>query len=1077
MALQFILGASGSGKSDYIYNRIIDESLSNPKRNYILLVPEQYSMVLQRKMVRLHPNMGTTNIDVIGFNRLTYRVFDELMIKPDKVLEDFGKTMLIRQVAGKLRDELSVYGSCLDKNGFIDEVKSLMSELYQYDVDRDALSEAMQTLRTDGENRLLLSKLEDMLTIFKAFDAELEDKYIVAEQLTELLAMNIDRSDLVKNSVIIMDGFTGFTPIQLKIIRKLLCNAVDVYVTLTIDKKYYAKKHVANHELFYLTRQTMDALKRLCDSCNVELLEDIFLDNSGNGRWKEDCGDLVFLEENIFRYPYGRYAGEPENISIALYDNPQTELAGIAEGIVRLVREENYRYKDIAVICGNLDAMSEHIKHIFSRYDIPVFLDSNIPLKNNACLDSIGHALRIVEDNFSYDSVFAFLKSGVVGTLTIDDVELLENYVLEKGIRGFGKWNRSWPDEVEETRKTVLEILTPFRDMIKSRKNKTVQYTAAIRMLMETLDYEAILSENMRILEGLVSVLDKLDIIMPEEELTVDEFKEIFDVGLKDISLGMIPAGIDMVVVGDITRTRLDDIKALFIMGMNDGIIPKQGSNTQIISDLEKEELAKLGVELAPTERQNSYIEQFYLYNNMTKPSHKLYLSYTGRTEGGEPVRPSYIISRVLKIFPDLIINNKRGQIEVTTKAGTIDSLITGVRELMDGNTSNINKTLSLYKLYNDVGDRELLDRLNSAFCYSNIPKNLTSEVAKLVELKTMSQSVSRIEKFANCAYSYFLRYTLGLRERNSNELDSREIGTVLHGAMEKLYVHVRDNLDNDWAGLETEKRDELVNRYIYNTFDERHDSEGRNEYLRELLARIARRTAKILCDITVRDGLSPSYFEYNFERELPLYDGKHKIRINGIVDRGDVIYSEEENKIKLRIIDYKSSNHEFDICKLYDGVSLQLAVYMYVMKELVGDSKAVKLGATLVPEGMYYYHLSDPYVEAKDEQDADRQREKELKLKGIDYSEPVKFDDAVSFAVRKVKEIAQEMLDGKIDKNPFMNGDKTSCDYCEFKDVCRFDDKCGGNKYHYPAFTKKEKDKAFEKIRQELGGDEDGMD
>lgn len=1080
MALQFILGASGAGKSTYIYKKLIDEAMQNMTTNYMLLVPEQYSLALQKKMVEMHPNKGAMNIDVIGFNRLNYRVFDELSIKPQKILEDFGKSMLIRQVAGNIKDELVMYNNCLDKNGFIDEVKSLMSELYQYDIDKERLCEVMGELCASGENELLCSKLYDMISIFKAFEEKIKDNYIVAEQLSELLADNIDKSALIKKSVIVMDGFTGFTPIQLKIIEKLLVNAQDVYITLTIDRYFYEKKYVGNHELFYLTRQTMDNLRRLCDKVSMAVKEDVFIEGNEVCRWKNNACetnyDMIFLEKNIFRYPYKKYQADVNNIQINTYDNTKTEIEGIAATIRNLVRYENYRFRDIAVISGKLDEDVLHIKQIFGKYDIPVFLDVKIPLKNNAWIDAIGHLLRIIEDNFSYDSVFAFLKCGLLKELTVDELEELENYVLARGIRGFSWWNKEWKNVCEDTREYVMGILAPFREKLKKSKNRISDYVNALRDIMSELEYERLLEDNMRLYTSVCEILEKLESIMPEDLVSVAEFKEILDIGMKDISLGMIPAGLDQVIVGDITRTRLDDIKVLFIIGINDGIIPKQGSNTQIISDNDKEELALYGINMAPTDKQNSYIELFYMYNNMTKPSEKLYLSYTQKSNGGDMLRPSFIISRVKKVFPGLVEKHHKNSFCVTTKEGSLTSLITGIRELIDGNYENESRTLSLFKLYYDQGEISVLDNICNAFDYNNIPGRLADDVRKLVELKTISQSVSRIEKYANCAYSYFLRYTLELKDRERNDVDSRVIGNVLHNALEKVYRHVHDNLNNDWESLSPKDRDSIVDNYIFQTFDALYDNEGRNGYLRASLARIGRRTAKMLCDITVRDGLEPSYFEYNFNREIMLSDGK-KVGLYGIVDRADVYFSESEKMLKLRIIDYKSGNHDFEIGKVYDGLSLQLAIYMNVMQELVDNMDCKKNDAKLVPDGMYYYHLDDPYVEAKDEDDAEKKREKELKLKGLDYSDPMRFNDAVNYSMKKATAIIEQMLDGIIDKNPIKSGDKTPCEYCEFKSICRFDDKCGNNKYRYPTFAKKDKDKTYEAIRKELGGAADGLD
>ncbi len=1076
MGLQFILGSSGAGKSTYIYNKIIEESIANQDINYIILVPEQYSLALQRKLIMMHPNHGYMNIDVIGFNRLNYRIFDELGINTGNVLEDFGKTMLMRQVVGEEKDNLKLYGGSLEKSGFIDELKSLMSELYQYDIKKDKLDAAITYLEDNTQpGNMLLTKLTELRTIFAAFERKKQGEYIVAEQLSELLAENISKSNIIKNSVIVMDGFTGFTPIQLKIIEQLLVFSKKLYMTLTIDKSSYGRR-MEEHDLFYLTSSTMNVIKDICINNRVEIFDDIILENDIKGRWKNEAEDIAFLERNLFRYPYDTYKKTPDNIFVNAYENTRDELNKVGAKVRQLVMKQGYRYKDIAIISGNLEGISEHVENIFSKYDIPVFLDAGIPLKNNACVDSIGYLIRIVEENFSYDSVFSFLKSGVYKQLDVDDVEIFENYVISKGMRGFSWWKKSIKDEeLNDIRTTVLEILEPFYEQLSKKKYPAATYAEAVLDIMNKLSYEEQLIDNPRLYEKLVAIFEKIKTIMADDIMEISLFREIYEVGLKSISLGMIPAGLDSVVVGDITRSRLDDIRALFIIGMNDGVIPKSGNGTGLITDREKEELDLLGLRLAPTDKMNSYTEQFYLYNHMTKPSEKLYLSYVKKSSDGQDARPSYVVGRIKNIFPDITVMKEADELVVTTGEGSILPLIAGLRKLMNGDFVKINEVCSLYRLYADEGEDELLSCIDGAFTYNNIPDNLTKDVRRLIELRTMSQSVSRIEKFANCAYSYFLRYTLGVKERKTCDVDDREIGVILHSAMEKLYVYVRDNLDNKWADFADSDRDRLVTEYVGQVFDEFHETDGKLEYLKNALSRIAKRSAKMLADITVAEGTIPKYFEYPFKKEITLADG-HKIKINGVVDRGDVYYSKEEEALKLRIIDYKSGNYEFDISKLYDGVRLQLAVYMNVMQEYV-SYKTRHEYKRVIPEGMYYYRMQDPYVNAENDEAAAKERQKNLKLYGVSYADSEKFDASVNYAMYKVDKLVEEMLEGKISKNPMKSGHATACTYCEFSSVCRFDNKCGGNKYRYPTFKKSDKDKIYARIKEELGGGTDAVD
>ena len=504
-------------------------------------------------------------------------------------------------------------------------------------------------------------------------------------------------------------------------------------------------------------------------------------------------------------------------------------------------------------------------------------------------------------------------------------------------------------------------------------------------------------------------------------------------------------------------------------------IIPKKNSNSGIISDSDKERLKELGIELAPTEKFNSYIEQFYLYINMTKPKDKLLLSYTNMNGDNEQMAPSYIISRITNIFTKLRVK-KDEDFKVDSDISSIDTLIEGMQLIMANDTSRLKETLSLYRLYHDRQDKNLAI-IEKAFLYNNIPKRLSDDIADLLKIKLMSQSVSRLEKYAACAYSYYLQYVLELSERKIKKIDNRDIGNILHSALEHMYRHVHDDMNNDWSKVTKEQRDEMVEVYVSEAFDEAYDSytkeDGRFDFLLSVLKRIGKRTAEVLSDITDKDMLAPEYFEYKFSKKTELENSNFEMTLKGIVDRGDVYYSPEEKSLRLRIIDYKSGNHDFKISKLYEGLSLQLSIYMNVMQELVekeynkGKNEEEKLKIT--PEGMYYYHMSDPYVEAEDSVSAKEYRDKNLKLKGLINNDDEKFKHINDFANYKAKDIAAHIISGEIDKNPMNVEGRSTCEYCTYREICRFDKKYGQNKERYPKYTEKDKDIVYDEIKEIL--------
>lgn len=1081
MALQFVLGPSGAGKSQFVYTQMIEKTMKDPQSKYILLVPEQNSLALQRKLVTMHPRKGSFQIDVIGFNRLAYRVFDELHIRPGKVLEDFGKSMLIRKAAGEHKGELQIYGNSLDKAGFIDEAKSLLSEMYQYDVSAQGMQQVLASLSDSQSDRVLVKKLQDMHVILQAFEEKKADAFLVAEQLLDLLTAAISKSRQIAESEIVLDGFTGFTPIQWKVIRELIHCAKKVTVILTIDKASYEQKKVPEHALFALTKQTMDQLLLAAQQAQKLVEPTIFLERVR--RW-ESAHPLAHLERNLFRYPYQTFMEEQDAIGIYSFQNPRQEMDAVASMIRYLVMKEGYRYRDIAVVSGNLEESAEYVERIFPQYDIPCFVDMTMPVKHHPGIDALTHLMHIVQENFSFDSVFALLKSGVIRDLEQSEVEILENYCLSRGRKGYRSWCQEFRleghEEIEDLRKQVMEILSPIYKVFSGKKKPIKQYVEAILTWMDTMEYESLFENTPQIYEKLRGIFEKMVQIMPQDLVDVKEFEELFQVGLKDVSVGMIPPTLDMVVIGDITRSRLPEIRALFIVGVNDGVIPKRTKRAQIINDKEKERLETLGFYLAPTQTVNSYREQFYLYINMTKPTERLFLSYVNLNGNSENMRPSYILERIQRLYPNMRVRSgeELHHLAPTLVTG-VQTLICGLRALKEGDTTKETQTKMLYRLYMELGQEDVLGRIEEALAYHNIPKNLEPEVIKLLRLPDMILSVSKLEQYAKCAYSFYLRYILGLRERQLYGLDNRDIGIILHRVLEQIYTFVRDECENDWSKVSDEFREELAKQFIKegiaHEYEVDESEQGMYQVFEQTLLRIVLRTLKRLDKLT-DERYTPFYFEHKFDKTIRGQSGA-SIRLTGVIDRGDICIDEENETVYFRVIDYKSGAHDFELGKVYEGIELQIAIYTDVLRELIeadqnrGKHPEDEGYKNAIAEGMYYYQLQDPYVVAQSEEEAEQTREKKLQLKGVSAEQKEKMDVVLAYAGWKAGALADEIGQGRIEKYPETDGQTSACDYCSFRDVCRFDTKYGKNRFHNTKHLVKEEAYLLEEMSKKCHG------
>lgn len=1117
MSVRFLLGASGSGKSRQIYNEIIQASIKEPERNFYLIVPEQYTMEAQRELVTMHPAGGMMNIDAIGMNRLAYRVFDELGISTGQVLEDFGKSMLIKKILCEQQDTLHVYGSYYDKLGFVDEMKSMMSEIFQYNIKQDTIDEIMEQIPEDS---VVAGKMQDIRHIYEEFEAFAGERYIVAEQLVELLTRHVGQSKLVCGSSLYFDGFTGFTPVQLELVEKLMTCADDLTFSFTLDDRDQKYEHIKDYELFYLTKTTIKKLTEAAAAAGVEIESPVVLPGTINYRLGENR-ELFFLERNLFRSPYQKWKQPLERIHLTATGDAQDEIVFVASTIRRLVREKGYRYKDIAIVAGDLEQASHIYERVMDEYEIPVFIDANACLKANPCAETIRSVLAVLADDFSYDSVFRFLKAGMTD-LSFEDIELLENYALKRGVRGYSRWNRAVsenyektsPVNIEEIRQAFMKMFGDIRKAFADKKAVTKDYVEALYdFLLQIHMYEKLearkneLYEENRINEGdaygqifekTVRLFDKIAELLGDTKMSVKEFYEIVDTGLSDIEVGVVPPTVDRVLIGDITRSRLNHIKVLFFTSVNDGIVPKAPKKGRILSDRDRDILSDCGLELAPSDKQNSYIEQFYIYTILTKPSDHLYISYHKLSASLESMRPSYLLGRISNIFPSL-------QAEEYDAASCMpDTVNRSLRRILRAEDSEDAESRILTRILTEKGFAGELTAIYKGRTYRNVAEQLPPETIALLYGRYLHASVSKLELYARCGFAYFLKYGLRLKEREMYQVDVRNVGVILHSVMEGLFKQVRDTRNNDWENFPEDERmlmvTELVNRAAEESAGDFFEDNARNAYMLQMIERMAQTSAGMLQKHIRLGSMKPGMLEKTFDSakdevgsylfELP---NQIQMSINGKIDRVDV--EEEDGTVYIKVIDYKSSTRKLSLEEVLNGEQLQLVTYSaiaYEIEKMIYPDKNIQIA------GLLYYSFDDPVIEIEsseidtgteqpefsDQEKLDAERMEKMKLQGFvnespaviqkmdhtcNQSLPVKLDKngdikksenvvsadqirtIMELTRENIEELGSQIAEGKIAIEPYKNKSNTGCDYCEFKNICHFDVKNGGNQYRRP--------------------------
>ena len=679
MSLQFIFGNSGSGKSHYLYQQIVEESIRHPEKNYLVLVPEQFTMQTQKDLCMAHPRGGIMNIDVLSFGRLAHRVFEETGKERQPILDDEGKNLVLRKIAGNYEDELTVLKGNLKKQGYISEVKSVISEFTQYGIDFEQLDSFMEGLNPES---YLYYKLKDIRKVYEGFEDYLRDKYITKEELLDVLSQTVPEAKMLKDSVIAMDGFTGFTPVQNRLIGELLKVCDKIMLTVEIDRREDPFVYKHPYQLFALSKQMVTSLTEVAQEVRVEIDEPVWLCKNPSYRFKENP-EMAFLEEELFRYSRRKYSGEKmRSISLHEVHTPQEEAQYVAEEIRRLVREEGYRYREIAVIASDLSTYADALEKACDRYEIPVFMDHKKSILLNSFVEYLRSLLVMVEQNYTYESVFRYLRCGM-SDLSRREVDILENYVIALGIRGFRKWNETWVRiyrgmdpavimDLNEIREHFTEEVRELAEGFSGKKKTVGEYSRYLydfivkRQIQEKLKVQELHfkqqgdrareKEYAQIYGIIMDLLDKMVSILGEEVVSTEEFRQLLETGMTQAKVALIPPGIDQVLIGDMERTRLKDIRALFFVGVNEGCIPKNTESGGILTEMDRDFLGNQGIELAPGPKELMNMQRFYLYLNLTKPSESLCLSYSRSNGKGEAVGPAFLIRTIQTLFPEIHI-------------------------------------------------------------------------------------------------------------------------------------------------------------------------------------------------------------------------------------------------------------------------------------------------------------------------------------------------------------------------------------------------------------------------------------
>lgn len=1123
--LRFIFGPSGSGKTTRIHKEILERAKKEPSRNFLVIVPDQFTMQTQQELSTGSETGGILNIDVLSFGRLTHRIMTEVGWEELPVLDDTGKSLVLQRVCGRIAADLPVLGRRMNRQGYIHEVKSVISEFMQYSLSPDEVSKLSDTV---GKGSALGSKLADLGVIYKEFTDYITGRFITREGKLDILRQVIPASSVLAGSVVVFDGFTGFTPIQLDVIEDIIVKADETIVTLVLGSDKKIGECLDMQELFYLSGKTYDSLVKRADKAGAQVLPPDVLDRR-DGPVKID-----FIEKNLFRISSEKYEKEDDD-SVVLFcaSNVSEEVHQAGLEIRRLLAEnKDLQFRDIALVSGDIEGYAPYIETEFQKMQIPYYIDRTSGIRLNPLIEGVRSVIDLYLKNFSSDSVFRYLKSGISG-IDRTDADMLESYVRQTGIRGYKAWKNvfavktrdmSAEDETElsrinEIREKFMSQISGFGSIAGDRqtvlrentKASAASFVSGLYDYLLSIDAAGILSgyahrfeaegdyvrvkEYDQIYRKLMELLEQIESLMGEDEISFKEFGEILDAGFGEIRIGTIPQSVDRVLVGDIERTRVPKVKILFFAGVNDGNIPRNTDKGGIISDLERESLFEKGLELAPSPREEMYNQRLYLYMNMTKPSERLYISWAGLDATGKSLRPSYLCEMIKNMFPGsriLFPENEKKTSQIVTGSEGLRYLGEELRLFAEGNAEEETPLYTIYSAFSDPELSEKRDKLEKAAFYRYKPEKIEKVLAEKLycekpeegsDESVLRSSVSQLEAYANCPYKFFLRYGIKLKETIAFEIDSRDTGNVFHEVIDLFSKKLKEDGWN-WRDFTDEYARDTVDGLlekvtnIYGACVFQDSARNRLNIYRLKKALI---TSVLSIRYQIQKGaFEPQAFEVPFRRDIKL-DGetgkKRVLRLRGKIDRVDL--AKKDGKVFVRIVDYKSSSKKLNPPDLYDGSQLQLPMYMDQEVKRLGE-KGVSSG----PASMLYYHVEDPLVQLpyeSSEKDIENERRKQNKMHGYTVGEDTivslndksleegnsssdvinvtyktdggfnahsevlprdDFNTLMKYSEYIAKKQADEILGGNIEARP---AEKGSCEYCSYRASCGFDNRIPG--------------------------------
>lgn len=1145
--LNLYYGRENLDKDQFLFDEI-DKVLKTVKEkgnHILLLVPDQFTLQAERNAFAYLGVPGLMDLDILSQSRLGYKILEETGATHRTHIDKYGRHMLLTKILSDENDNLEAFQGMGKIHSFVDMTNNLISEMKQFNTKPADLPDIIQHTE---EHSILRRKLTDIYNIYTKYEEVIEDKYLDTEDYLNLFISKIKKAELIQKAEIWVTGFDYFTPKTMDIIEQLILTAKNVNIVMTGERK-----PSRDGEIFSLTQGILYKLKDMAHfhgvSYNEEEIGSSYEIKTGMKEHEKQPA-LAHVERELYAYPTEAFADgfkkeainqtkgqriadapkqEPRNqgmITLCCAANFYAEAETAAAYVMGLVRDQGYRYRDMVVICNDMEARASVIKRVFADYGIPAFIDKKRSILHNPIVEFILALIDIAAKSWLYEDVFRLLKTGL-SPISEEECQSLENYAIKYRIKGKG-WKNDFKYGVKEFGEEELRRLNEIRGKLENyiggfadefKKDAAVREKIQViylylkdkallpEKIQELIDY---LNQNeqyeyaeevAQIWSIVMGIFDQLVELLGDEKISHEELSKLMKAGFESVEIGLLPPTIDQVIVGTMQRTRVGNLKALIVIGANDGLLPAAVTTEGLLSEDEKIKLLEKGVEICKIDDLRGREERLAIYKTFSKPTHHLWVAYSAADIEGKELKPSLIFEKLRTMFPHVEIQkdilNQEDQLQlIGTPKSTLKHMTGALRGAMESQELRDEWKLAMAWYQGNQRGTAWVRTIEEGLFFTNeqhkIEKNLIDKLYKrtkpeeLSGLEELVLSPSRLERFSRCPFAHLIAYGLRPEERRVFEIAGREIGDVYHEALMKLSTQLTvegkeiTDQDSPWMQISRDECQSRIDALIEEeakTYREGVLTQGQEErYRAQRIKEVCGQAAWALVNHVQQGHIKKVFFESQFgqakEKEFPpitIQLEKETMRIEGKIDRVDVLEGDY-----VKIIDYKSGKEKFDLEEAKAGYRLQLMLYL----------RAAMKEETDKPAGVFYFEIAEPAIDASlmttEEYQSKLETEftKSFKLDGVVLND-VKVIEGIAgeftgysdiIPVRKTKEgtfagttdskllsevefaefqqavnetvtkLCGQLAEGSIEIKPKKTKTDTACKYCMYKSICNFD-------------------------------------